>query len=205
MTDLSGPVNGALVDWNAGKLLPAPRKNRPDRRETFFPTLCPQCKSVRWLRSNAAEKAEAEQRPCRRCQMSSAGKRGWATTVALYGADFARRASQRHQLLHPSRPEVLVDHLLFMLNARYERQVEFSAPDAYGLQHTFYLDFLVETQRGQQPLEVNGYWHKRARVERDRWLQELWSGLPVEFIDADTVIANPQSVEAHLRRLLADA
>src|SRR5579871_6800104 len=105
MTDSTPPVNVPLVDWNAGKLMAAPRKNRPDRREMFFPTTCPECQSVRWLTRSAAEKAQAEQRKCRRCQTSDAGKLGWAATSALYGADFALKASQRHQLLHPSRPE----------------------------------------------------------------------------------------------------
>ena len=197
------PVDVPLVDWNAGKLLTAPRKNRPNRREMYFPTTCPECQSVRWLTRSAAEKAEAEKRTCRRCQTSNAGKLGWAATSALYGADFTRKICQQHQLLNPSRPEALVDHLLFSLNASYERQVEYSAQDEQGLFHTFYLDFLLDTPQGPLPLEINGYWHKRHRLDRDRWLAELWTGLPVEFIDAETVVADLQGIEAHLRKLLS--
>ncbi len=162
-----------------------------------------QLKSVRWLTRSAAEKAEAEKRTCRRCQTSNAGKLGWAATSALYGADFTRKICQQHQLLNPSRPEALVDHLLFSLNASYERQVEYSAQDEQGLFHTFYLDFLLDTPQGPLPLEINGYWHKRHRLDRDRWLAELWTGLPVEFIDAETVVADLQGIEAHLRKLLS--
>lgn len=202
--DVSVPyINAPLVDWNAGQLLPAPRKMRPNRRETFFPTTCPQCQSVRWLRRSAAQKAEIDQRRCRRCQASSAGKLGWAATSARYGADFTRKVSQRHQLLHPSRPEALVDHLLFALGASYDRQVEYSAQDEHGLCHTFYLDFVLHTPDGLLPLEINGYWHKRRCQERDRALAELWTGLPVAFLDADMIIGDLQGTEARLRALLS--
>src|SRR5689334_7345453 len=69
---------GPLVDWNAGRLLPAPRVGRPKRREMFFPTRCanPDCCMIRWLTRNAAQKAEEERRICRKCQTSNAGKLG---------------------------------------------------------------------------------------------------------------------------------
>src|SRR5579859_2482019 len=97
----------SLVDWNAGRLLPAPRQSRPTRREMMYPVLCanPHCRSVRWLPRSAAEKAQAEARVCRRCQTVEAGKRGYAATAAAYGVDFALKAVQAEQLHNPSRHE----------------------------------------------------------------------------------------------------
>src|SRR5579859_5465108 len=99
-----GNMGDALVDWNAGQLMPAPRADRPGRREMMYPVRCanPRCGSIRWLTRSAAESAETEKRVCKRCQTSKAGKRGYAATVAAYGVDFAINAVRARQICDPS-------------------------------------------------------------------------------------------------------
>jgi hypothetical protein len=157
----------------------------------------PGCANVRWLTRNAAERAEAEGRVCRRCQTAQAGKLGFAATVALYGPDFAGRAMQQHQVEKPSCYEVMVDGWLTDLAADFDAQVLFSATDEGGATHHFILDFLVRTASGALAVEVNGYHHKRYRVERDFWLVHLYSG-DVLFIDTDDIADKPDEVRARL-------
>ena len=194
----------SLVDWSAGKLLPAPRKNRPDQRETRYPVKCanPYCNHIRWLTAHAATKAEEEQRICRKCQSSNAGRLGYEATVALYGEDFALKAVKKQQLHYPSRYEARMDHWLFEMRATYQRQFEFIATDAEGGKHGFLIDFLLDTPQGPLPLEVNGFMHQTYRTTRDWWLDALWPGLPVVFITTDEMDADPDGVKARLRQLL---
>src|SRR5512141_2079011 len=113
-----------LADFTRGRLLPAPRTAAPNRRETFYPVACanPACNNVRWLTRNNAEKAEAEQRMCRKCQTTLAGKRGFAVTRALYGPETALRWVQQSQIAHPSRYELLVQTWLSAMDAIYQAQ-----------------------------------------------------------------------------------
>ena len=192
-----------LVDWAGGRLLPAPRQNRPDRHETFFPAKCanPACGHIRWLTRCAAERAEAEGRVCRRCQTTEAGKRGFAATAARYGPDFALRAVQKHQREKPSCYEVVVDSWLSDLGADYDSQVLFSTTDDGGVTHHFILDFLVRTVSGALAVEVNGYHHKRYRALRDYWLARLYTD-EVMFIDTDDIDDRPDEVKARLREAM---
>ncbi len=139
----NGPQQDNLVDWTAGRLLPAPRKQRPTQHETFFPVRCANvaCGRVRWLRRDAALKAEQEQRMCRHCQTSQAGKLGYATTVARYGVDFALKAVRQTQLAHPTRYERLLAGWLDEIPVYYQSQVIFSGTDPAGGVHNFILDF----------------------------------------------------------------
>ncbi len=185
-----------LVNWNAGKLLPAPRRKRPRQRERFYPVHCanPDCNNIRWLTKSAAERAEAEQRMCRKCQTIQAGKKGFAVTAARYGADFALRAVQRHQIANPSRHEQIVAEWLTEFNANFQRQADFAETDEGGVRHCFILDFLVSTLQGKQiVLEVNGYFHNRYRAERDYWLECLYPG-DVIFINTDDIDKDPEQV-----------
>lgn len=196
-------VASKLVNWDGGKLLPAPRQKRPDRRETFFPVKCANsdCENVRWLTRSAAERAEAEGRVCRRCQTVEAGKLGFAATSALYGQDFALRAVQQHQIEQPSSYESIVDSWLSDLGADYDTQVIFTAMDVGGVTHHFILDFQVRTASGSLAVEVNGYHHKRYRIERDYWLAHLYGG-EVLFIDTDDIDDKPDEIKAMLRQVI---
>jgi hypothetical protein len=196
-------VSSKLVNWDGGKLLPAPRQKRPDRREMFFPVKCanPDCENIRWLTRTAAERAETEGRVCRRCQTAEAGKLGFAATAALYGSDFALRAVQRHQIEKPSSYETIVDGWLIDLGAEYDSQTMFTATDDGGVTHHFILDFQVTTASGLLAVEVNGYHHKRFRAERDYWLLHLYPG-EVLFIDTDDIDNKPDKVKAILRQVI---
>src|SRR5690349_3809005 len=101
----------SLADFSHGRLLPAPRSAVPHRRETYYPVACanPDCANVRWLRKSDAQKADLEQRMCRKCQTSEAGKLGFAVTRARYGPEAALRWVQQSQLAQPSSQEIIVD------------------------------------------------------------------------------------------------
>ncbi len=196
------PRQDNLVDWTAGRLLPAPRKQRPTQQETFYPVRCanPECSRVRWLSRSAALKAEQEQRVCRHCQTSQAGKRGYATTVARYGADFALKSVRQTQLAHPSSYERLMASWLEEIASCYQPQVIFSAIDPFGDLHNFILDFELLTSTGRIAVEVNGWHHQQYRTDRDAWLAHLYPG-EVVFIDIQTMDAAPDAVKYLLRQI----
>lgn len=192
---------GSLVDWSAGQLMPAPRANRPDRRETMYPVRCAECGAIRWLTRSDAIKADQERRICRRCQTSQAGKLGYAATVAAYGPDFAIKAVLAKQINSPSSYERLMREWIEQLTLDYEFQAEIHLPDPEGRTHSFILDFLLFTPRGNIAVEVNGWHHKRYRIERDVRLQRLYTG-HVEFVDTDDMDTKPEAVKERLRSLL---
>lgn len=192
-----------LVDWTQACLFPAPRAALPHRRETHYPVRCanPACGQVRWLKGTDARRAEAEQRICRRCQASLAGKRGYAMTTALYGTDFALKAMQQSQRLHPSKHEEILRAWLEELGMDFEFQVIFSAVDEVGRIHNFIIDFVVKTVTGEVAIEVNGYHHKKFRAHRDQCEQALWPG-DIYFIDTDDIDTNPTDVKALLQQVV---
>src|SRR5689334_1126565 len=197
-----GPRQDNLVDWNAGCLLPAPRKQRPAKQETFYPVRCanPDCGRIRWLSRSAAIKAEQEQRVCRHCQTSQAGKLGYAATVARHGLDFALRAVRQSQLRHPSPYEQMLAAWMVEIPVYYQQQVIFSATDPAGTNHNFILDFELLTSRGCVAVEVNGWHHQQYRADRDAWLAHLYPG-KVIFIDIQDMDATPEAVKAQLRNI----
>ncbi len=199
----NGPQQDNLVDWTAGRLLPAPRKQRPTQHETFFPVRCANvaCGRVRWLRRDAALKAEQEQRMCRHCQTSQAGKLGYATTVARYGVDFALKAVRQTQLAHPTRYERLLAGWLDEIPVYYQSQVIFSGTDPAGGVHNFILDFELLTPTGCVAVEVNGWHHQQYRADRDGWLAHLYPGEAV-FFDIQTMDAEPDAVKDLLRQIV---
>ncbi len=191
-----------LVDRTQGRLLPAPRTARPNRHEMHFPVHCanPTCKTIRWLTKSNAEKAEAENRLCRKCQASAAGKKGYAATVAAYGRAFALNAVRASQLANPSSDEVIVHNWLDELALPFNPQVIFVANDATGASHQFIIDFVVQTPAGDVAVEVNGYHHKKLRALRDYWLVQLYPG-EVLFIDTDDIHRVPDEVKEMLCRV----
>lgn len=51
------------INFDAGELRPAPRKDRPHRRETWYPVTCSECGASYWLRKPDALRRER----CRYC------------------------------------------------------------------------------------------------------------------------------------------
>jgi hypothetical protein len=159
------------VDWNRGELRPAPRADRPHRRETYYPATCGRCNGTRWLRRVDASKAEATGCVCRHCQTSDAGKLGYAATVEKYGYDFAIEAVRSYRLDHPSKPEsVVASHVAGLdLAARglvYVREFRFD-----GVSRRYLLDGVIRRAIDGAMLaviEINGWHHRRpARMVRD--------------------------------------
>src|SRR5260221_4175521 len=163
MTD--NPIFGkqSLVDRANGRRLPAPRADNPEREDLFYPVRCanPDCNNVRWLTRSDAERAEAAQRVCKKCQAAAAGRKGYAATVALYGVDFALKAVRQKQLECPSSYEVIVDSWLADLavtyDISYETQVEFSATDAADVLHFFLIVFVIQSTARAISVYVNCY------------------------------------------------
>ncbi|MEP7287894.1 MAG: hypothetical protein ABI947_19255 [Chloroflexota bacterium] len=207
MTDNANFGKPPLVDRTKGRRLPTPRSDRPHREDLCFPVRCanPSCNHVRWLTRSDADKAEAEQRVCKKCQTSEAGKKGYAATATLYGADFALKAVRQQQLEHPSRYERIVESWLAELALAHDlhvlTQVAFTATDLGNVAHHFLIDFVVETSSDALAVEVNGYHHKKLRAERDYWLTQLYPG-DVYFIDTDDIDHTPQAIKDTLRQLV---
>lgn len=199
----NSPRQDNLVDWSAGRLLPAPRKQRPTQQETFYPVRCANtdCGRIRYLTRCDALKAEQEQRVCRHCQTSQAGKLGYAATAARYGVDFALRAVRVRQVAHPTHHEQLMAAWLKEIPVYYQTQVIFSASDPAGILHNFILDFELLTSTGCVAVEVNGWHHQQYRAERDAHLAHLYPG-KVIFIDIQDMDAAPEAVKARLGQIV---
>ncbi len=195
---------GVLVNWTAGQLMPAPRADRPTRQEMMYPCRCVNCGSVRWLTRSAAEKAEVENRVCRRCQTVAAGKKGYAATARAYGPDFAFNAVRAKQISGPSTYEMRMNDWICELTFTYEFQSPFCATDPQGGVHRFILDFEIRAPRGKVVVEVNGYWHQRIGAERDYWLKTLYPG-HVEFVTTEEMDADPEGVKRRLCAQLSPA
>lgn len=176
------------INWSAGQLMPAPRRSAPNRREMFYPALCPGCSEWRWLRKADARKAKM----CGHCQRSIAGQLGYAESMRRYGRSFVLDAIARKQDVCPSSAEWTVRCWLWDWNVNFEKQVRF--------QGWWVIDLVV----GDKLIEVNGYWHKRNRQERDQELAAAWPG-PALFLDADLVADYPEQAQCLLRDFIYDS
>lgn len=172
---MSNPIS--TVDWNAGTLMPAPRKGRPNRQETFYPVTCGQCGDTRYLRRVDAAKTPQ----CRVCQCKAAGRLGYDATVAKYGADFALAKLETYRLAHPSRPEVAVAAYLDAAGVDYQREARFD-----GKTRRYLLDFMFKQgEKIAGAIEING-WHHHHRPAVQRRDQDLMreATFPLLVIDA---------------------
>jgi hypothetical protein len=194
------PSDTALVDWSQGQLLTVPRKKRPEQRQMCYPVKCVRCEKVRWLTKADALKAEAEQRMCKRCQTSDAGKLGYAATVERHGENFALQHVLKRQLQNPSPYEYIVAQWLLEMGIPYDTQIPFAAADPSGHVHTFLLDIVMITPTQRIVLEVNGWFHRRYRAERDRWLSTLYPG-QVVLLSTEFINKHPSDCKAKLRAL----
>lgn len=159
-----------------------PRSKNSNRREKFVPCYCGSCGGEYWLTVSNARRAEKENRVCRRCHSSRIGKKGYQTTMQRVGRERLTAAIVKRQLEKPSKAEIAVkgilDDLFAYTNRRYLTQQTFN---------NWIMDFVVTCRGGgkwEAVIEVNGYWHKQNRAERDERLKKL-VGVPVLFIDAD--------------------
>lgn len=168
------------VDFEHGQLMPAPRKNRPNRREMRFACTCQKCHETRWLRKSDAMRAQQ----CGRCQRVEAGRKGYAALVASHGRDFALTKVQAYRLANPSKPESLLAEMLSELQpAQYQREIVFA-----GATRNYILDFvLLANGNVIGAIEVNGWHHTQpARAARDADLSREWP-LPLLWLDASNI------------------
>jgi len=137
--------------------------NRKPRTDTCYWVSCPQCGERRLLRSADAKKAAKEHRLCRGCHTSTAGKKGYAATVAKYGEKFSVDFVRKYRLENPSPLEWQVMQQLLQADVPHEREVLVE----YG-KHAYLVDFII----GNLAIEVNGGVHifhqeRDARKVRD--------------------------------------
>lgn len=164
------------VDWDHPILKPAPRKNRPRQRETYYRVTC-DCGNVRELRKADALRATM----CRTCQRRLAGKAGYKAAVQKHGPDgLLDRVAAFHRD-HPTRPERIVRDWLDEAGVSYQAQVIFK-----NRTFRYIVDFVVE----DRAVEVVGYWHRRRKGIKDESLRCRWPG-SVLFLDDDLITATP--------------
>lgn len=192
---------GTIIYWNLGELRNAPRQNRPNRRETFYPVACCECGTIRWL---TADKAKQD-KPCKSCT----GRKGWNALVDKHG--YARAVEilvtiARNTQLKTSNPaEDAVAAMLDDLGLEYQTQVVERIDG-----HWYIYDFLVSRQvyKNSQNfstqslvIEVNGgchiLEHRRTRDERLADVRE------VLFIEADDVLEHPSMIKAQLSTIFS--
>ncbi len=176
----TAPLPAPIIGWQCGELRAAPRTSAPQKRETFYPVICPMCSSIRWLRKADALRAHM----CATCQRSEAGKKGYQAATAKHGRQPLLDKIAAKERLFPSYPEFTVRRWLYDAGIAYQCQQ----------QHGPYLIDLVVNGLA---IEINGYWHLRTRASRDRHLESIWPG-QILFLNADEVIDHPTTAKTRL-------
>lgn len=147
--------------WERGKRR-CRRVRGQERSEIVYPVACPQCLQERWLKKVDAEKALAQDSLCYRCTQSQRGKKGFASTVARFGWDFAIQNIRNYRLANPSNLEREIILLLDELGLHYEREVRCdAAPKVY------LIDFVIERLPLVIALEIQGAYYHRHRQSED--------------------------------------
>jgi len=175
------------VDWDHPILKPAPRKNRPQQRETFYRVTC-DCGSVRELRKADAIRATM----CRTCQHKLAGKAGYKAAVQKHGPDGLLDKVAAFHRDHPTRPERIVRDWLIAAGITHETQVVFKHRT-----FRYIVDFVV----ADRAVEVVGYWHRRRKGIKDETLRCRWPG-QVLFLDDDFILGAPDLARAQLLQFI---
>lgn len=174
------------IDWTRGELRPAPRKDRPNKQETFYPVEC-DCGKQYWLRKGDIQRSDR----CNSCAGRERGAKGWAMTVAKLGKRGAFE-KMRGALLNGVTPwsEKIVMGWLDNAGIYYERQHILEADD-----NTF---FLVDFRVGDLLIEVNGWGHcLPQRAARDSALKQAWGGALL-IISTKELSNNPTQCRAEL-------
>lgn len=173
------------IDFSRGELRPAPRHNRPHRRETFYPARC-ECGYEFWVTGYHAD----PNRDCMICRNRKAGKASFIASIRKHGLKGAIMGLRQHRLENPSSAESVVIALLDAARVSYERETVFEVSD----DEIYLLDFT----QGDKALEVNGWSHKLpARAARDQRLKEVWGGALL-FVDVNE-LADPATQEKIIR------
>jgi len=180
------------VNWDQPELRQISYRNRPHKREAYYPCTCGACQRVYWLRASDARRAEERGSTCGRCQRRAAGRRGYAVTRERYGERRALEYVADYQRAHLSKPELKVRRWLDSQLVMYQDQFIFQTDGFNAI-----IDFVI----GSLAIEVNGWWHQRNHGDRDARLSAVWPGT-VLFIDAEAVMNNPAPVWALLTEAL---
>ena len=138
-------------------LLPAPRKGRPNRKESFWEVECDYCHKTRLLRKN-----DMKDQPCRTC--------------AAILRELDKVAVDPNVL--SSEVELQFADYLDRMGVPYERQVPLFK---YGV----ILDFKVLSPNGDVYVEFGGYWHKQTKSDKDQVLED--SDLCVLFVNTEDI------------------
>lgn len=152
-----------LIDWRRGEVRERVVSGRT-RRETYYPAVCLDCGSERWLRKHDALKAE----PCKACDSRTKGKRGFAATAKRYGQKWAVAHVQRYRLDHPSSLETAVALTLDDMGVVYQREVEIRTKATGKRQKAYLLDFVVMVDGEQRVIEVDGAFVHSQHTARDK-------------------------------------
>jgi len=165
------------------------RKNSA-RLEKFYEMTCGGCGSTYELRKYDANKAVAENRVCKKCQLAARQAKGYAVCAQKYGDDFVVQLVIKQQLSNPSKPEQQIAAWLDQLGVGYQRQV------VIDLGVTRYIvDFLLSD--GKAIEGAGGYWHARNKQQKDAMLAE---SMIVLFLNDDLVMNNPAEAFALITR-----
>lgn len=179
------------------------RNGTSGRREAYVPITCPTCNTQRWLTVANARVAYLDNRSC----LSCVNKEKYQKCVALFGRDKIQARILKSIAQRPlNRYEQAVEALLKDLLAGrggvwYETQV---------IQAPFVFDFVIYSFGAPVGIiEVNGYWHKRTRQERDQRIVNIFE-YEVLFLETDLITpggANEsarQLIENYLKGVLTD-
>ena len=185
-----------LIEWDKPELRVFPRKSNPNRRETAYKVTCSVCGYRRWLRKSDAKRCKS----CRRCS----SRKGFKASLSKISLSDALGHVREYRLANPSQPERIVAEWLDEWGLTYEREVVWIVDHSAGGGDCFgyVLDFVVSLPDSyRRAIEVNGYWHKRTRAQRDIMLVMNFPGV-VWFVDGDLVTTNPDAARQQLAQFL---
>lgn len=99
-----------LVNWEGGLLKPAPRKNRPNQRETWYPVVCSECGAEYELRASDAKRRTR----CRYCGLraSRLTNRAWSEELVQTWLDELATDYQIEQVLVTEEQAFVVDFVV---------------------------------------------------------------------------------------------
>lgn len=179
------------VNWDDRRMVTRGRKRR--RRHTAYAVRCA-CGHRSYLKAHDA----VRDTPCKRCQTSAAGRRGWQAAWADPGSRetlIEKLAAWQRQ--HPSQPEQTVRQWLEEAGVTFETQTPF---DPYGRGSWWIPDFTVQNGRTTF-IQVHGPFHDPdhpafdARTHaRDQALAETAAAFDITLITLDnTAIASGEA------------
>lgn len=144
-----------FVKWDTATLMSAPRKNRPNQRETKVKVICSHCAKSRWLTKRAAECA-AKKNACKYCT----ARKGFQAMIKQYGRGYVMEKLAAYRKENPSTPEVAAATILDRMGVVYERECLVKSNGRYAL-----YDFLI----GNIVVEIDGdYFHKNKHDDHER-------------------------------------